>query len=362
MTLNPEDIARRTFAIEERGYDRDEVRTFLSEVAVSFRAAQHGPPGGPEPLPDATAAIEIPAPTGEFLMELAFSTDPQSDHDPEVAPSTIVTGDLGSHALDIGQADVEHFAQLGADVAEVLRATHDVVTLMQEQAESDARVIGEQAELDAHAIRAQAESDAGEVGRRAETEAAWHVERAKRVLMTAQEQSEIIVSEAEAQARAVLTSARDQAEEHAAQVAARARRHAEQILRAERESLRRLHEAQAHVAEAIEMLADAETRPVVDLTDARPNVRFGVVSVPMDDDNQNDDDASTTGLMSKDPVARMVRAAVGRAVTGAVDHAGDDAPAADPHLGTDPDLGTGPDPAADAHPDATIGSESPPDV
>ena len=42
MTFNPEDIARRTFALEERGYDRDEVRTFLFEVAAAMRLALHG--------------------------------------------------------------------------------------------------------------------------------------------------------------------------------------------------------------------------------------------------------------------------------------------------------------------------------
>ena len=39
--LSPDEIQRHTFAIEDRGYDRDEVRDFLLEVASALRLALH---------------------------------------------------------------------------------------------------------------------------------------------------------------------------------------------------------------------------------------------------------------------------------------------------------------------------------
>ena len=82
MSLNPEDVARRTFAIEERGYDRDEVRTFLFEVAAALRLALHGTHSAldvrlPPPIDEATEAAEpdssiaVGPPTG-----LTDATDP----------------------------------------------------------------------------------------------------------------------------------------------------------------------------------------------------------------------------------------------------------------------------------------------
>jgi DivIVA domain-containing protein len=263
--LSPDEIERRTFAIEDRGYDRDEVRVFLREVGAALRLALH------TTRPPTTAAA-----------------DP--------APATAATG------------STDDFARLGAEVAEVLRSAHDAVDALHHQAA-----------LEIAARHEAAEADADEVRRRAEHGAAWTQDRAKRVLITAQEQADAILADAESAAAEHLASARRQAKEHADEVATRTRRHAEQILRAEREALRRLHQAQAGVAAAAEMLSGSETRPIVDLTDLQPSVRLGTINVELADPAD-----ATPPSSENDPLVRMIRSAVDRAAEHARDAAGDE--------------------------------------
>ena len=123
------------------------------------------------------------------------------------------------------------------------------------------------------------------------------------------------------------------------------RRHAEQILRAEREALRRLHEAQAGVAAAVELLTGSEIRPVVDLTELRPSVRLGELDVETVEDDDRGEDARPD-RSNDDPVVRMVRSAV--------DRAAEHARLVDPGAGLDdvddPDDGTAGRPRASAPP------------
>src|SRR5690606_20872900 len=139
VPLSPDEIERRTFAIEDRGYDRDEVRVFLLEVAAALRLALHTTR---PPTPEAPAR-PAPAP----------------------APAS-------------ADQDGDPFGRFGAEVAEVLRAAHDAVAALHHQAD---------AEIAARHVEAIAEAD--ELRRQAEAEATWTQDRAKRVLITAQEQA-----------------------------------------------------------------------------------------------------------------------------------------------------------------------------
>ena len=265
MHLSPDEIQRRTFAIEDRGYDRDQVRDFLLEVASALRMALH------TTRPPTTAAAAA-----------ATAADPR-------------TGDT----VTSGGAD--EFARLGTEVAEVLRAAHEAVAALQEQADRD---------IEGRLLDAEARSE--DIRRQAEADATWNQDRARRVLITAQEQADGIIAEAERAAAELIDVARRQAKDQADQVATRTRRHAEQILRAEREALRRLHEAQAGVAAAVEMLTGSEIRPVVDLTELRPSVRLGELDVETNEDDDRGGEARPD-RSSDDPVVRMVRSAVDRA-------------------------------------------------
>jgi DivIVA domain-containing protein len=393
VNLTPNDIERRTFSLEERGYNRDEVRKFLFEVAARLRLAFHTtqPPvsyrsarpedrdepttgaattGAPEraddPADGAVAADpsdrselgseprdrsgdDLANPLGDPLAALAGVSDlvgtftPAGDGEVDeidpldrfarlerIDPSSIERtrranpasgngsaahdpapdGSRGSDAPAASSSDGsdDGYERLGSEVADVLRAAHDIVEARRAQAEADAAT-----------IRAEAENDATELRRQADAEAAWQLDRAKRVLIAAQEQAEAIIAEAEAQAKAMITGARDQAEQHTQHVAAQARLHAETILRAEREALDRLHEANAGVRAAIEKIGAGESRPVVDLTEFRPHVHLGEVSVEM-----HAEPAMTDDHAAQDPLVRMMRHAVDRAVDGAAEHANDE--------------------------------------
>jgi len=358
VNLTPDDIERRTFALEERGYNRDEVRKFLFEVAARLRLAFHTtqPPvsyksrRAPAEPTDEPGATEAPSSVDAAATTDPFGTGLDPTDDPAARPSrngnrTHAHDDLANplgdplaalagtsdfsapstSALDafadqataeaveaaeavdaIGALEpADGYQQLGAEVAEVLRAAHDAVAARREQAEKVAE-----------AVRAEAHADAAEIRRQAEADAVWQHDRAKRVLIAAQEQADAIVAETESQAKAIIASAREQAEEHAQHVAAQARRHAETILKAEREALHRLHDAKAGLTAAIDFIGAGECRPVVDLTNFRPYVQLGHVSVEMQDDHLADSDAA-----AQDPLVRMVRHAVDRAVDGAAEHA-----------------------------------------
>jgi DivIVA domain-containing protein len=372
VNLTPDEIERRTFSIEARGYDRDEVRKFLFEVAARLRLAFHTtqppisypirrpiepalPPAsdsattatGTAATPDtkgivpaapsdrpasksaaakaeqtgsprpgdgtsADAGDDLATPLGDPLAALAGTSDfggnPPISAKAGLADRAEAESKQAAAAIDaIAAIDPnEGYERLGTAVAAVLRATQDAVTTRREQAEAIAT-----------SIKAEADADAAEIRRQAEADAVWQHDRAKRVLITAKEQADAIIAEAESQAKAMIMSAREQAEQHTQHVAAQARRHAETILRAEREALRRLHEAKSGLTTAIDVIGAAESRPVVDLTDFRPHVRLGEASVamPLDADD----------LGAQDPLVRMVRHAVHRAVDGAAEHADADA-------------------------------------
>lgn len=269
MTLTPDQIQSRTFATTSAGYDPDEVRKFLLEVASAVRLAMHStaPPIIARPTP-AAAPSPSPAPV------------------PTEAP--VARNATPSPAL----------ANREADQADgVLRAALEAARQIRERAEADANAIREAAAHEAQATRDDAEA-----------KAAWHADRAKRLLTTAQGQADNIVAEAERQAREIMSGARDHGNDLADRVSARARRHAHEILCAERDALLRLHEAQARLASAIDVLRDSESRPVIDLTHARPAVLLGDLSVDMA--GEAPDEAAALA----DPIVRMVRSAVDRAV------------------------------------------------
>lgn len=273
MPLTPDQIEQRTFALVTDGYDPEAVRRFLLEVAATVRVALHATNLTPAPAP-------APAPSGG---------DP--------------------------------FERVGAEVAGVLRAAEDAATALRTEAEEEAAAVRAEAERELLALRSATDDEIGEllerarreadaVLQRAETDALTHHDRARRLLTAAQEQADAIVAEAEAQGKAVLANAREQADEHIRQVVLRARAHAEEILRAERDALRRLHEVQAQLAGAVDLLQHAEHRPIVDLTEARGTLRLGNLDVAAPGNGE----PVEAGVEVRDPLVGMVRAAVDRAV------------------------------------------------
>jgi DivIVA domain-containing protein len=297
VTVSPDDIERRTFVIEDRGYQRDEVREYLFEVAAALREAQ----------------------------TLLTGAEPDEDAEPDA--------EAGGEPLD--------FDRLGAEVAAVLRAAHETAAAQNQSAEEEAAALIERARVDADAIRRQAEADV-----------AWEHDRAHRVLIAAQDQAKAVIAEAEAQARTMIVTAREQAAEHTHQVEEQARRHAELILRAERDALRRLHDARSKVSAVIDALTESESQPLVDLTSARARITLG-----------SDRVQPVSSFSAADPLARLVQSAVRSAVDAAGRHAAVDA-TSDDEPGDDeparPETTAVPDAAATTTDASTVDASSVP--
>jgi DivIVA domain-containing protein len=208
LPLTPDEVERRGFAIEHRGYDRDQVRSFLYEVAAALRMALQGNQSPIfAPLPPWTRGAPVePAPT---------PTSPGNDPTLETA-------------------------------ARILRAASVSATIRQEEADAAA-----------DAIVDHARQEADELLRRAETDAEQQRDRARRVLVAAQEEARKLVDDAERRARRVLSGARQDALNHATQVSATLEARAEQLRDAEQTVLTRLNETRLQLSALIEELAGA---------------------------------------------------------------------------------------------------------
>ena len=270
MALTPDEVERRTFPIADWGYERGEVHKFLVEVATTLRYAFH------TSFPTVTVVSPTPPP----------------------APVAVPTGE----GTDL--------AGLGNQVDEVLRAASALGSSLRDQAEADATT-----------IKAQAELDAADRLREAEAEAEARREQARRVLQAAEHQAAALLADAEQQAQDIVRGAVDQARARAERIERRAERHAERVQRFEADVHDRLTAARADLDKAIERLAGSADEPVLDLSTERPGVRIGSL-IP------GEPPAGSTVSVSDavDPAARLMRAAVGRAL----DHA------------TGRDQGTGP--------------------
>jgi DivIVA domain-containing protein len=122
MSLTPDEIANKEFLVGLRGYDKEEVRSFLRTVAVAFGSASQAAEVAPPPY---EPVVEAPAPTPE----------------PEPAPSSSAGKDWAEQAGGL-RADAEAAAAAA-----------------RQQAESEAAATRSAAAAEAEAVRAAAEQD-----------------------------------------------------------------------------------------------------------------------------------------------------------------------------------------------------------
>jgi DivIVA domain-containing protein len=297
--LTPDEIERQGFAIEHRGYHRDQVRDFLYEVAAALRLALQGnqsPVFGPPPTWSHGSA----------------------DHAPGSPPF---------------------------DNTRILRA-HLTASLRQEaELDTDAEAILERARQESVDIVDQARQEADELLGDAEAEAEHLREKARRMLAAAQEEAGSVVTEAEARARRVLKGARQDALNHAQQVSTTLEARAEQLVEAEQGTLQRLNETRRQLSKVIEELAGAEpvVGPTIEILRLAVDARTtGEPSLTGSPETPVELDPADTGDPSDHPVSTMVRAAVARAMDAAVDEDDDTA-----------------DPVEDAGEDAFVIDEDP---
>ncbi len=162
MTMRPEDIQNRTFANALRGYDKDEVRSFLFRVAEASRELH-------DRLAATEAQVASSAETGDSDTagtDAGASPERASGfvadvHDAEspATPDFTIHDDNDLAATERSIAD--RYGALGDRIAELLR-----------NADESAAAILSAAETDSAEMRAAAESDAAELRTEAEPHAA----------------------------------------------------------------------------------------------------------------------------------------------------------------------------------------------
>lgn len=150
MALTPEEIAEKEFALGLRGYDKDEVRSYLQTVAVGLREAI-----------DAAAASSLATathgPSGDAKADkpedTAKADEPESGTSASDGPAAALVG---------AAAEPPDWSSLGEEIASVLRTAHEQASGLRAAAESEAATVRGQAQQDAEAAREAAERDRAE--------------------------------------------------------------------------------------------------------------------------------------------------------------------------------------------------------
>lgn len=152
VDLSTDEVEARAFPIVRRGYDRDEVDSFLRRVAQNYREA----------LERAREA--------EALVQQALAEPPRG----------------------------EAFEDLGGRVAAILRSASDVAEGIKAEAEEEAAAIRQEAHAAAEHVR---------------REAAEHLAEAERVRAAAEQEAERVLAEARSEGIELVAAARERAAE-----------------------------------------------------------------------------------------------------------------------------------------------------
>lgn len=231
MAMSPEEIAEREFLVGLRGYDKDEVRDFLTDVASDYRSllesAQASPDGAAGPDAPGTDVATQPA-------------------EAEVAAAP--TEAAAVPGAGTGTTSPQDWARMGEEVAAVLRTAHEQVDALKGRAEEDAAERRRAAEAQADLTKVEAEKYAADLRTNAEAwaesrqgEADADRDEAKRVLANAQDEALSLVADAEKRANRMLAATER-----------KARSRAEEALETARAQLRQLHESQAEAHQRLE--------------------------------------------------------------------------------------------------------------
>jgi DivIVA domain-containing protein len=339
--LTPDEVERQGFAIEHRGYDRDQVRAFLFEVAAALRLALQ-------------------------------STQPPPSQRPGPPPWARSSG-AGPGALIGGPSP----ADPTFEAARIVREAKRSAAILQGEAEESAAAIIEQARQDAAAIEEQARQDADELLSRAAEEGEELRDKARRVLVDAQEEARQHYADAERRARRLLRGAKQDALNHAQKVSLTLEARTNQLLEAEQTILARLNETRLQLSDVIEALAGAEpvVGPTVEILRLAVDARAaGEPSLPASsetasasepdeaDDAPPPDAPSADAAPPDDGVARMVHAAVTRARESAAALSTGEMPvitAATATAVAEPDTAIAPDDGTAPEPEEQVPSEDP---
>ncbi|HVN49873.1 MAG TPA: DivIVA domain-containing protein [Acidimicrobiales bacterium] len=327
MRPTPEEIEARRFRLAQNGYDCEAVDRFLAEIAEGLRA---------EPAADALSPDEF----GRLGQEIAAIL--RNAHEGAGAVKAEAEGQAAALRAT-AEAEAHDLRKASLAEAEAIKA----LAAVEAQAERSA------AQAEADELRTRAQAEAAEIRAEAERQLGQAAHR----LAVADEQAAATRAGADREAAIRLEQAEREARERASEIAADAERRAEASLEAEQSTYLRLLAARDDLQQALERLAAHvgvhQDDPVVDLTTAPPQVRSlahpptagpeagvgerggrpapvsapepGAASSPsvaFDLESRSVGSSpleASPGVATGDPLLRMVRAAVGRAVEASVE-------------------------------------------
>lgn len=202
--LTPEDIRTRSFLVSLRGYDREEVSSFLDEVAALVEQLQSG---------DAP-----PRPTAPAEQPIEQATEPS-----------------------------ELFAQIGQETQRILEAAQQAGGELRRKAQEESEAMRRQAQAETTELRERTESETAELRQRTEAETAQ-----------LRESTEAEVAEQRRTAEAETAELRRRTEEETQAARAQAEQEAEQLRQqVKAEAEREVKDARAR---ATKLIADGERR------------------------------------------------------------------------------------------------------
>lgn len=245
MAMSPEEIAEREFLVGLRGYDKDEVRDFLTVVAEDYRSVLESATAPPDQA--GAADVDTAAQPGE--PEAAAAP-------PDVAEAIPGAG--------TGTTSPQDWSRMGEEVAAVLRTAHEQVGALKARGEEEAEERRRAAEAQADLTKVEAEKYGADLRANAEawaesrqSEADADREEARRALANAQEEALSLVADAEKRANRMLAATERKARTRAEEALETARAQLRELLESQSEAHHRLEAARTYVSQAIDTFQSA---------------------------------------------------------------------------------------------------------
>jgi DivIVA domain-containing protein len=181
MTMGFDDIEHREFTVAIRGYEQEEVRAFLRQLAQRWRDPAERGAIDRAGLANQEFVVGLRGYDRDevraFLREVAAEADDRSDEEP-VSESTANT-----------EPAVDPFVELGSEVASVLRTAQDAAHRTLEASEQQAEEVRARARADAERIVAEARTAADAATGEAEDIRARARADAERIVAEAEERA-----------------------------------------------------------------------------------------------------------------------------------------------------------------------------
>lgn len=170
MTMRPEDIKNRTFANSLRGYDKDQVRSFLFKVAESSRELHEKLTATEEQLASASSAAIVDENVADVSTDRAASSPSEpseavdgSTPDPVLEAASATAEPPAESLAAAEQSIADRYGALGDRIAELLRSADQSATDLRSSAEQESAELRAVAETDALEVRAAAQDRAAEL-------------------------------------------------------------------------------------------------------------------------------------------------------------------------------------------------------